>query len=87
MTPTEAEEVRDLRERVMKLPPDAREKLALDVLRSVEQPPEDAEAARQAFREELQRRMDAVEAGTMKTYSVEETMARARRALAEGNGP
>jgi putative addiction module component (TIGR02574 family) len=86
MTPAETEEVRDLRERALKLPPDVREQLALEMLGSVRASEEDSAQAREALRAELQRRMDAVAAGTMKTYSVEETMAYLRQVVAEGNG-
>lgn len=88
MTPAtspENPEVRDLIDRAMKLPPEVREQIAHDLLDSV-YPPEDPEQVKTAWRAELQRRMDAIQNGTMKTYSIEESMAYIRQSLAESAG-
>lgn len=81
----EAQEARELVERAMKLSAPIREKIANELLDSV-YPPEDPEEVKKAWRAELQRRVDAIQNGTMKTYSIEETMAYLRQALAERNG-
>jgi putative addiction module component (TIGR02574 family) len=90
MTPTatpEMLEAESILDRAMKLPPVAREHVGLRLLESIEWPPEDPEEAKTALRAELQRRMDAIASGTMKTYTIEETMAYLRQESAERNGP
>jgi putative addiction module component (TIGR02574 family) len=81
-TPAEVNEARELFARALKLPPALREGIAIDLLESVDEPA-DEEAEEKAWREELARRIESVQNGTAKTYSVEETMAYLRQALAE----
>ncbi|HVL13778.1 MAG TPA: addiction module protein [Gemmata sp.] len=81
-TTPETPEARDIIERALQLPPVERERIAHQLLDSV-YPPDDPEEVKRAWRAELQHRMDAIRDGTMKTYSVEETMAYLRQALAE----
>ena len=81
-TTPETPEARDIIERALQLPPVERERIAHQLLDSV-YPPDDPEEVKRAWRAELQRRMDAICDGTMKSYSVEETMAYLRQALAE----
>jgi putative addiction module component (TIGR02574 family) len=80
------EQAREIVARAMTLPPDVREEVALELLGSVDHPPEDPEEVKKAWQEELARRMKAVEDGTMRTYSMEETMAYLRQTVSE-RGP
>lgn len=80
-TPENAE-ARDLVERALRLPPVVREQIAHQLLDSV-YPPEDPEEVKKAWRAELQKRFDEIKNGTVKTYSIEETMAYLRQSLAE----
>jgi putative addiction module component (TIGR02574 family) len=88
MTPAtpEQDHVRDIVAEAMKLPPDVRESVALELLDSIEESPEDPEAVKKAWQEELERRMKSVRDGTVRTYSVEETMAYLRQTIAERDG-
>ena len=79
----ETELTPELVERVLKLSPESRGRL----LGLLDPPPTPAWAADpDALRAELQRRIEAVENGTMKTYTIEETMAYLRQVAAEGSG-
>jgi putative addiction module component (TIGR02574 family) len=80
-----SDEARELIDRALKLPPADRERIAHELLDSV-YPPEDPEEVKKAWRAELQRRVDAIQNGTMKTYSIEETMAYLRQECAERTG-
>ena len=82
----ETPEAREIIDRALKLSPPERETIARVLLESVF-PPDDPEEAKKAWRAELQRRMDAIDNGTMKTYSIEETMAYLRQQCAERNDP
>lgn len=76
MTPTSSdqERARDLVAQAMALPPAVRESVALKLLESIEDRPADADAVKTAWREEIARRIEAVRNGTMKTYTLAETM-------------
>lgn len=84
-TTPEGREAQDIIDRALKLSPPERERIAHALLDSV-YPPDEPEEARKALRAELQRRMDAVDNGTMKTYSIADTMAYLRQQSAERDG-
>jgi putative addiction module component (TIGR02574 family) len=86
MTPTETElrQARELIDRAMRLSPAARQSIALELLESLQGPPEDAEEVRKAWKAEIARRIEAVRNGTMKTYTLEETMQYLRKVVDEG---
>ncbi|MFO0849611.1 MAG: addiction module protein [Gemmataceae bacterium] len=84
MTPAATEDLaRTVIDLGMKLPPDARETVALELMESVDFPPEDPEVVKRAWQEELARRVKAIDEGKVKTYSVAETMAYLRQVIAE----
>jgi len=82
MSATTTPAVREIIDRALQLSPADREQIANELLDSV-YPPEDPEVVKNAWRAELQRRIDAIDNGTMKTYSLAETMAYLRQASAE----
>lgn len=84
MSTTMTPEVQEIIDRAMKLLPTEREFVALRLLDSVEPPPNSFESP-EALRAELKRRIEAVQNGTMKTYSIEETMEHLRQVAAEGS--
>jgi putative addiction module component (TIGR02574 family) len=86
MTPTETElrEARELIDRAMRLSPIARESIAFELLDSLHGPSEDPEEVRKAWKAEIARRIEAVRNGTMKTYTLEETMEYLRKVVDEG---
>ena len=79
-TTTEGDEVLN---QALKLSVTERERIARRLLDSIE-PPNSYDSP-EALWAELQRRVDAVENGTMKTYTLEETMAYLRQVAAEGD--
>ncbi len=83
ITTPETSEVRDVLDRALKLSVAERELIAHRLLDSVHPPPNTFESE-DALRAELLRRIKAVENGTMKTYTLEETMAYLRQVAAEG---
>lgn len=85
MNPTATPAACEILDQALRLSPGEREHVGLRLLESIEVPPEDPEEAKKALRAELQRRMEAIEAGTMKTYSIEETMAYLRQESAARN--
>lgn len=87
MTPTtEPTDVQDLFDRAMRLPPDVRERFAFDLLRSVNPPP-NSDADWAYWKAEIARRIAAVENGTMKTYTLEETIDHLQKVLDEDPAP
>jgi Putative addiction module component len=74
LTETESREARELIDRALKLSPIARESIAFELLESLEGPSEDPEEIKRGVREEIIRRVEAVRNGTMKMYTIEETM-------------
>jgi len=74
MSATTTSAVREIIDRALQLSPADREQIANELLDSVF-PPEDPEVVKKAWRAELQRRIDAIDNGTMKTYRLAETMA------------
>ena len=85
MAATTTPEAQEILDRALKLPETDRAAIGHVLLDSVHPPPNSYESAEE-LRAELQRRMDAIENGTMKTYSIEETMAYLRQECAERNG-
>ena len=83
-TTAETPEVLDVLDRVLKLSAAERDLIASRLRDSVEAPPNTFESA-EALRAELLRRIEAVENGTMKPYTLEETMAYLRQVAAEGS--
>ena len=75
LTESELNETRELIARARKLSPAAREKLVQELCDDVDGPENDPEAIKQAWREEIRRRIEAIQNGTMKMYTIEETMA------------
>lgn len=85
MSPTIEQEhnARGIVEEASKLPPGLRHRVAIEILDTLHEPPEDPEEVKKAWQEELERRVREVEDGTAKTYSLEETMAYLRQSLVE----
>ncbi|QJW96099.1 addiction module protein [Frigoriglobus tundricola] len=81
-TTTETPEVRDVLDRALKLSVAERELIARRLRDSIDAPPTDADW--DYWKAEIKRRIEAVENGTMKTYTLEETMAYLRQVAAEG---
>lgn len=69
----------------IQLPADSREVVALQLLESIDYPPEDPEEVKRAWQIELQRRVDEIESGRAKTFSLEESMAYLRQVVAEAD--
>ena len=87
MTTTETlemAEARELTERVLRLPAPLREKLVLDVARSVNPPPGPPDSDWDFWKAEIARRIEAVENGTAKPVTPDELHANIRKALEEG---
>jgi putative addiction module component (TIGR02574 family) len=87
MTPTttpELQEARELIDRAMKLPPSLRAEIARTLDESVYGPPPNSDADRAYWKAEIARRIEAVRNGTMKTYTIEETMDYLRIVVNEG---
>lgn len=86
MTPTaERDEARDIRERALRLPLNVREELVLDLINSFDTPQADSEELKRAEREEIARRIEAVRNGSMKGYTLDETMEYLQRVVDEGS--
>jgi putative addiction module component (TIGR02574 family) len=85
MSATTTPEARELIDRALKLSEAERETIALRLLESIDAPPNSFES-KEALRAELQRRIEAIERGEMKTYTLEEAMAHIRKAR-EGRKP
>ena len=83
MTPTTMPDARQIIDLALKLPPTDREQIAHELWESVH-PPEDPEEVKQAWREEIARRIESVRSGTVKTHSVEETMEYLQKVVDEG---
>ena len=83
----EAAEARELTERALRLPAPLREKLLLDVARSVNPPPGPSDADWEYWKAEIARRIEAVENGSAKTVTPEELHANIKKALEEGRKP
>lgn len=79
----DAREARELVERAVKLPVPIREGVALAILHSIDPPP-NSDADWEYWKAEIQRRIEAVERGEMKTYTLEETLEHMQKALDEG---
>jgi hypothetical protein len=79
----ETELTPELIERVMKLSPENRERLRA-LLGEPPIPELPAEGDWAYWKAEIQRRIEAVENGTMQTYTLEETLERIQKALDEG---
>jgi len=75
---SETPEALDIIDRALKLSAAERDLIAQRLRDSVDPPPHPYESA-DALRAELQRRIEAVENGTMKTYTLEEAMAKIRQ--------
>jgi putative addiction module component (TIGR02574 family) len=82
MSATTTPEARELIDRALQLSSVEREAIALRLLDSIDPPP-NAFESKEAFRTELQRRIEAIQNGTMKSYSIEETMAYLRQESSE----
>jgi hypothetical protein len=85
MTPTatpEMLEAESILDRAKRLSPAIREKLGFELLYSVSPPP-NSDADWTYWKAELVRRSEAVENGAMKSYTLEEAMARIRKAREE----
>jgi putative addiction module component (TIGR02574 family) len=77
-------ETRDLLERALKLPHDARAEIVRSLIESLEEDsPGDPAAVARAWREELARRHHAMIAGRDPGVSAEEALADLRKAVAE----
>ncbi len=83
----ETELTPDLIDRVRKLSPQSKDKLVGLLLDELEGPPDDPEEVRKAWKDEIARRIEAVRNGTMKTYTLEETMEYLQRVVDEGRRP
>ncbi len=83
MSATTMPEADEILDRAMKLSAVEREAIARRLLDSVYPPPNTFDS-KEALQAELQRRIEAVENGTMKTYTLEEAMAYLRQVAAEG---
>ena len=77
MSVTTTPAVREIIDRALQLSPADREQIANELLGSV-YPPDDPEEVKKAWRAERQRRIDAIDNGTRKTYSLAETMVHLR---------
>lgn len=86
-TTPDAMEARDIVDRAMKLPPAAREGIAHHLLQSVEPPPGPPDSDREYWKVELQRRVESIENGTMKMYTLDETLAHMQQVLDEDSKP
>jgi hypothetical protein len=88
MTPTssEQEHARAVVAEAMKLPPDIRESVALELLESIEDRPADADAAKTAWREEIARRVEDVKTGSVELVDAKQALAEARQRLRERYG-
>jgi len=77
----------ELVDQLMKLSPDDRVELGNILLDSVEYPGMGPDEIKQAWRDESARRIEAVRNGTMKTYTLEETMEYLQKVVDEGRQP
>jgi putative addiction module component (TIGR02574 family) len=82
MVTTTTSQAGEILERALQLSVAEREFIALRLLDSIEPPPNTFES-KEALQAELKRRIEAVENGTMKTYTLEEAMAKIRSAREE----
>lgn len=85
-TTPEMNEARELVERAVKLPVAIRESVALAIWHSIDPPP-NSDADREYWKAEIARRIEAVENGTMRTYTLEETLEHLQRIVDEDHGP
>jgi putative addiction module component (TIGR02574 family) len=83
MSTTTTPEARDVIDRALQLSEVEREEIALRLLESISPPPNMFDS-KEALQAELKRRIEAVENGTTKTYTLEEAMAYWRQVDAEG---
>ena len=83
MTATLHERAEAVYELGIQLPDEEREDVAHRLLESLEPTDPDSELTKRAWQEEIQRRIDSVKSGKAKCYSLEESMAYLRQALAE----
>lgn len=82
MSPTLTPKARGIVDQAMELSAAEREAIALRLWESIGPPPNSYESP-EALRAELQRRIEAIERGEMKTYTAEEAMAIIRKAREE----
>ncbi|MDB5307896.1 MAG: hypothetical protein JWO38_2098 [Gemmataceae bacterium] len=86
-TTPEMAEARELIDRAMKLSPAVRESIALELLHSVAPSPGHPGSDWAYWKAEIARRIEAVENGTMKTYTLEETLDYIQSVLDEDQKP
>jgi putative addiction module component (TIGR02574 family) len=77
-------EVQDVLQRALRLPPQVRKDIAVELFESAEAS-EDSEEVTEAWRAELSRRVADIESGKVKMYSIAESMAYLRQHLAESS--
>jgi hypothetical protein len=82
----EIQEAEELIDRAKKLPPALRERIVLELIHSAEAPP-NSDADWEYWKSEIARRIEAVRNGTMKTYSLDETMEYLERVVDEDRKP
>lgn len=85
LTP-EQERARAIIAQAMALPAELREDIAFELLNSVEPPPDDPEEVRKAWREEIARRVEDIEAGRVELVDAKQALAEARQRLRERYG-
>ena len=86
MTATpESHEAREIIDRALKLSPEVRTSIAIELFESVEPPPGPSGDDRKYWTAEIVRRIEAVTCGTMKAYTLDETMSYLERVADEGD--
>jgi len=73
----------ELIERVGKLAPGEQERLGILIAGGLNGQPKETEEDRQWWREEIRRRVESIQNGTAKFYTLEETLAHMDEAIAE----
>jgi len=85
LTTSEAQEAREILDRAMKLSPDVRDSIAVELFESIDPPPFEEGEDRDYWRVEIARRLEAIKNGTAKMYSLEDTLRDMERVAAEGD--
>jgi putative addiction module component (TIGR02574 family) len=75
-------EAQDIIERALRLPPQVRKDIAIELFESA-RPPEDPEEVKEAWRAELARRVADIESGRVRMIPLAESMAYLRQHLSE----
>jgi putative addiction module component (TIGR02574 family) len=86
MSATTTPEARDILDRAMKLSNAERETIAIELLDSLDGPPDDPDEVKKSWREEIAKRIEDIKTGRVQTIDAHEALDRVEQKLREKSG-